>query len=85
MTVMQLVNSIYAANSFSDVISAARTRQRVKCCKFIGYAIAWLAILTSLTLMTYCIFLQVYVTDIDTSDQSGYERYVVEQTRLFDI
>ena len=35
--------------------------------------------------MTYCIFLQVYVTDIDTSDQSGYERYVVEQTRLFDI
>ena len=35
--------------------------------------------------MTYCIFLQVYVTDIDNSDQSGYERYVVEQTRLFDI
>jgi hypothetical protein len=83
MTVMQLVGSIYSANSFGDLISAARTKQRIKCLKYIGYVFSWLAILTCICLLTYCTLLQVYVTSIDI--QTEYERYVVEQTRLFDI
>jgi hypothetical protein len=85
MTVMQLVNSIYASNSIGDAVKYAKTKARVKNCKYIAYVFAWMGILTSITLMVYCIFLQVYVTGLPIDSDEEYDFYVEEQGKLFSI